>query len=137
MDAEISRIVLGWLNPSVNQSISRLKRAGSSLRHISFAGVISVYMYLQTKAFDSNSCYCSCAREQSLFCLQLHADEAYGSMQWKMTHYPRLFVKTADNCNNSYCVSNHIILFADFLLKAKKKQALQLLGTNFLIECFD
>ena len=27
-----------------------------------------------------------CAHGQSLFCLQLHADEAYGSIQWKMTH---------------------------------------------------
>ena len=30
-------------------------------------------------------------------CLQLYADEANGSMQWKMTHWPRLCVKTADN----------------------------------------
>ena len=48
VDAEISSIVLGWLNPSANQSISCLKRAGFSLRGISFAeGFISVYV--QTK----------------------------------------------------------------------------------------
>ena len=77
MDAEISSIVLGWLNPSANQSISCLKRAGFSLRRILFAeGFISVF--LQTKA-----------------------------------------------------------LFANFPLKAKKKQALQVLGTNFFLECFD
>ena len=28
-------------------------------------------------------------------------------------------------------VSNHIVLFANFPLKAKKKQALQVLGTNY------
>ena len=33
----------------------------------------------------SNSCYRSCAHGQSLLCLQLRADEAYGSVQWKMT----------------------------------------------------
>ena len=90
VDAEISSIVLGWLNSSANQSISCLKRPGFSLRRISFAeGFISVYV--QTKVTDSNSCYCSCAREQSLFCLQLHEDEAYGSIQWNLwNRYPRL-----------------------------------------------
>ena len=48
-----------------------------------------------------SSCYYSWACRQSLFCLRLHSDEAYGSIQWKMTHKPRLHVKTADNCNNS------------------------------------
>ena len=33
----------------------------------------------------SNSCYRSCAHGQSLLCLQLRADEAYGSVQRKMT----------------------------------------------------
>ena len=33
--------------------------------------------------------------------LLLHAGEAYESIQWKMTHQPRLCVKTADNCNKS------------------------------------
>ena len=28
--------------------------------------------------------------------------QAYGSIQWKMTHKPRLHVKTAENCNNSH-----------------------------------
>ena len=42
------------------------------------------------------------AGEALFFCLQLHADEANGSIQWKMTHQSRLYVKTADNCNNSY-----------------------------------
>ena len=49
-----------------------------------------------------NSCYYSWARRQNFFCLQLHATEAKGSIQWEMTHYPRLCVKTAGNCNNSY-----------------------------------
>ena len=33
---------------------------------------------------------------------QPHADEANGSIQWKMTHEPRLCVKTADNWKISY-----------------------------------
>ena len=49
-----------------------------------------------------NSCYRSCAQGQSLFCLQLRADEAKGSIQWKMTLEPRLCVKTADNSDKSY-----------------------------------
>ena len=49
-----------------------------------------------------NSCYRSCAHGQSLLCLQLREDEAYGSTQWKMTHLSRLCVKTADNCDKSY-----------------------------------
>ena len=40
-----------------------------------------------------NSCYRSCIHGQSLVCLQLHADEAYGSIQWKMTHWPRFVSK--------------------------------------------
>lgn len=32
----------------------------------------------------------------------VYADEADGSVQWKMTQYPRLYVKTADTYNNSY-----------------------------------
>ena len=31
------------------------------------------------------SCYRSCAHGQGLLCLQLRADEAYGSIQWKTT----------------------------------------------------
>ena len=50
-----------------------------------------------------NSCYRSCAYGQSLVCLQLRADEAKGSIQWKMTLYPRLCVKSADNSDKSYC----------------------------------
>ena len=34
--------------------------------------------------------------------LSLHADEVNGSLLWKMTHQPRLYVKTADNSNDSY-----------------------------------
>jgi len=49
-----------------------------------------------------NSCYRSCAHGQSLLCLQLRADEAEGSIQWKMTLSPRLCVKTADNSDKSY-----------------------------------
>lgn len=39
---------------------------------------------------------------QIFFCLQLHADKADGSVQWKMTQYLRLCVKIADTYNNSY-----------------------------------
>ena len=38
-----------------------------------------------TFEWKDNSCYRSCAHGQSLLCLQLHADEAEGSIQWKMT----------------------------------------------------
>ena len=51
----------------------------------------------------ANSCYRSCAHGQSLLCLQLRVDEAYRSIQWKMTLWPRLCVKTADNYDKSYC----------------------------------
>ena len=34
-----------------------------------------------------NSCYRSCAHGQGLLCLQLRADEAYGSIQWKMASF--------------------------------------------------
>ena len=40
--------------------------------------------------------------QTNFFCLQLHATEAKGSIQWGMAPYPRLCVKTAGNCNNSY-----------------------------------
>ena len=36
--------------------------------------------------YDFNSCYYSWARRQNFFCLQLHAYEAKGSIQWEMTH---------------------------------------------------
>ena len=49
-----------------------------------------------------NSCYYSWACRQSFFCLRLHSGEAYGSIQWKMTHEPRLHVKTSGNCNSSH-----------------------------------
>ena len=49
-----------------------------------------------------NSCYRSCAHGKSLLCLQLHADEVKGSIQWKMTLQPRLCVKTTDNSDKSY-----------------------------------
>ena len=55
-----------------------------------------------------NSCYRSCAREQGLLCLQLRADEAYGSIHWKMTLYPRLCVKpliTATRAINAFHLS--------------------------------
>ena len=53
--------------------------------------------------YQNNSCYYSWACRQNLFCLQLHPYEAKGSIQWEKTHSPRLSVKTAGNCNNSYC----------------------------------
>ena len=61
-----------------------------------------------------NSCYRSCAHGQGLLCLQLRADEAKGSIQWKMTLQPRLCVKTADNCDKSYCVTIIIIILLLF-----------------------
>ena len=39
----------------------------------------------KNEANQSNSCCRSCAHGESLLCLQLRADEAYGSIQWKMT----------------------------------------------------
>ena len=56
----------------------------------------------KNEANQSNSCYRSCAHGESLLCLQLRVDEAYGSIQWKMTLKPRFCVKTADNCDKSY-----------------------------------
>ena len=51
---------------------------------------------------NGNSCYRSCAHGQSLLCLQLCADKAYGSIQWEMAPKSLLCVKTADNCDKSY-----------------------------------
>ncbi|XP_015759127.1 PREDICTED: syntaxin-binding protein 5-like [Acropora digitifera] len=44
---------------------------------------------------NGNSCYRSCAHGQSLLCLQLCADKAYGSIQWEMTPKSLLCSKTA------------------------------------------
>ena len=52
-----------------------------------------------------NSCCRSYAHEQSLLCLQLRADEAQWSIQWKMTLQPRLCVKTAGNSDKSYSIA--------------------------------
>ena len=52
------------------------------------------------------SYYRSCAHGQSPLCLQLRADEAKGSIQWKMTLKPRLCVKTAGNSNKSYLLTD-------------------------------
>ena len=43
--------------------------------------VLIIYCLVQPE----NSCYRSCALGQGLLCLQLRADEAKGSAQWKMT----------------------------------------------------
>ena len=51
---------------------------------------------------NGNSGYRSCAHGQSLLCLQLCADNAYGSIQWETTPNSLLCVKTADNCDKSY-----------------------------------
>ena len=61
--------------------------------------------YLSTKTnIWFNSCYRSCAHGQGLLCLELRADKAEGSTQWKMTLKPRLCAKTADNCDKSYFI---------------------------------
>ena len=54
-----------------------------------------------------NSCYRSCAHGQSLLCLQLPAD---GSIQWEMTLWPCLCVKTADNSKKSYSFVDRVTL---------------------------
>ena len=61
-----------------------------------------IWQEYSAKAHVLNSCYRSCTHGQSLLCLQLLADEAKGSIQWKMTLEPRLCVETADNCDKSY-----------------------------------
>ena len=63
---------------------------------------MSCTRHIQYSCLQLNSCYYSWACRQSFLCLRLHSDEAYGSIQWKMTHKPRLHVKTADNSNNSH-----------------------------------
>ena len=52
----------------------------------------------------TNCSYYSWACRQSIFRSRLHANEAYGSIQWKMAHYPCLCVKTADKCNISHSI---------------------------------
>lgn len=39
---------------------------------------------------------------QGVFSSQLLPDKAYESVQWNMTHKPRVCVKTASTCNSSY-----------------------------------
>ena len=46
-----------------------------------------------------NSCHRSCAHRQGPLCLQLRADEAKGSIQWKMTLFVYSF---ADTCDKSH-----------------------------------
>ena len=65
-------------------------------------GTRVLHRHFQKIVLCQNSCYYSRACRQSFFCLRLHSDEAYGSIQWKLTHKPRLHDKTADNCNNSH-----------------------------------
>ena len=47
--------------------------------HVFFLNLFMLQMLM-------NSCYRSRAQGQDLLCLQLRADEAKGSIQWKMTH---------------------------------------------------
>ena len=61
---------------------------------------------LLNKKFSFTSCYFSSA-------CRLHADDVYES-QWKMTHKPRLCVKTADNFNNH---KNYNFLNCDWFKK--------------------
>ena len=69
----------------------------------SFSFQNSLFFVHVDEAKRANSCYRSCAHGQSLLCLQLRrADEAKGSIQWKMTLYPRLCVKTADKSDKRY-----------------------------------
>ena len=68
------------------------------------SGFSSDNYYMQTvrKLNNNNSCYRSWAHGQGLLCLQLRADEAKGSIQWKMTLYSCLCVKTTDNYDKIY-----------------------------------
>ena len=54
----------------------------------SFSFQNSLFFVHVDEAKRANSCYRSCAHGQSLLCLQLRADEAKGSIQWKMTLQP-------------------------------------------------
>ena len=101
------------------------------------------FLNCQTRTVNSifvNSCYRSCAHGQSLLCLQLRADEAYGSVQWKMTLQPRFCVKTADNCDKSYC-SNR--LTGNYLpggggesfAQKSFAQKLEISYTNYEVQC--
>ena len=80
--------------------------SGSNKRHIPFSWDLQVIWSccrsVNCTENHINSCYYSWACRQSFLCLRLHSDEAYGSIQWKMTHKPRLHVKTADNSDKSY-----------------------------------
>ena len=73
--------------------------------------------WLQTPGNSINSCYYSWARTQNFFCLQLHANEAKGSIQWEITHYPRLCVKTAGNCNNSYSFYSNLNTWLEIFIR--------------------
>ena len=42
---------------------------------------------LFVETWRNNSCYYSWARRQNFFCLQLHANEAKGSIQWEMASF--------------------------------------------------
>lgn len=70
----------------------------------SFSAIKFIYFFFFCQKLKrwENSCYRSCTHGKSLLCLQLHADEAKGSIQWKMTLQPRLCVKTTDNSDKSY-----------------------------------
>ena len=61
-------------------------RSNTSYYKTQIIPVSSAQIYSLWDEMVDNSCYRSGAHEQSLLCLQLRADEAKGSIQWKMTH---------------------------------------------------
>ena len=101
-----------WLAPFRLQNIVYLQLVTFKLLCVTYFPLADSHATLTWDAQNScaqtidanvlNSCYRSCAHGQGFLCLQLHADEAYGSIQWKMTLKPRLCVKTADNCDKSW-----------------------------------
>ena len=44
------------------------------------------------------------------FCLEMHANEAKGSIQSRIDPFASFACKTADNCDNSYCIVSVVLL---------------------------
>jgi len=94
------------------RSVSRPEKSRCSLHYFKFS-----YKFSRAQSFEVKLCYICmivaltspspttfsiCLRcRQGLCSLQLCADEATGSVQWKMTHYPRSCVKPADKSIDS------------------------------------
>ena len=63
----------------------------------------SLYWVITKLEVTTNSCYYTWACRQIFFCLEVHADEANGSIQWKITNsLVRPSIKTADSCSISH-----------------------------------